>query len=97
MLNIVKHIDNEIISLKGSNYELKIKLNLLKKFALFLSQNEIQGKIDKIIPIIEMNTGYSEYRIINDCESDNKELWIEYIYENNIIRLYPGDLLVKMK
>ncbi|WP_370577814.1 hypothetical protein ABX014_03670 [Snodgrassella alvi] len=97
MLNIVKHIDNEIISLKGSNYELKIKLNLLKKFAIFLSQNEIQGKIEKIIPIIEMNTGYSEYRIINDCESDNKELWLEYIYENNIIRLYPGDLLVKMK
>ena len=97
MLNIVKHIDNEIISLKGSNYELKIKLNILKKFAIFLSQNEIQGKIEKIIPIIEMNTGYSEYRIINDCESDNKELWLEYIYENNIIRLYPGDLLVKMK
>lgn len=97
MLNIIKHIDNEINSLKGSNYELKIKLNLLKKFALFLSQNEIKGKIDKIIPIIEMNTGYSEYRIINDCESDNKELWLEYIYENNIIRLYPGDLLVKMK
>ncbi|MGE9658848.1 hypothetical protein [Snodgrassella sp. ESL0324] len=97
MLNIINHIDNEINSLKGSNYELRIKLNLLKKIALFLSQNTIQGKIDKIIPIIEMNTGYSEYRIINDCESDNKELWIEYIYEDNRIRLYPGDLLVKMK
>ena len=97
MLNIIRRIDNEINLLKCSNYELKIKLNLLKKFALFLSQNEIQGKIDKIIPIIEMNTGYSEYRIINDCESDNKELCLEYIYENNIIRLYPGDLLVKMK
>ena len=59
MLNIVKHIDNEIISLKGSNYELKIKLNLLKKFALFLSQNRMQGKIDKIITIIEMNTVFS--------------------------------------
>ncbi|ORF07058.1 hypothetical protein [Snodgrassella alvi] len=97
MLNIINHIDNEINSLKGSNYELRIKLNLLKKIALFLSQNTIQGKIDKIVPIIEMNTGYSEYRIINDCESDNKELWIEYIYEDNRIRLYPGDLLVKMK
>ena len=97
MLNIIKRIDNEINLLKCSNYELKIKLNLLKKFALFLSQNRMQGKIDKIIPIIEMNTGYSEYRIINDCESDNKELWLEYIYENNIIRIYPGDLLVKMK
>ena len=72
MLNIIKRIDDEINSLKSSNYELKIKLNLLKKFALFLSQNSMQGRIDKIIPISEMNTGYSEYRIINDCESDTK-------------------------
>ena len=56
MLNIIKRIDNEINLLKCSNYELKIKLNLLKKFALFLSQNRMQGKIDKIITIIEMNT-----------------------------------------
>ena len=59
MLNIINLIDNEINSLKGSNYELKIKLNLLKKFALFLSQNRMQGKIDKIITIIEMNTVFS--------------------------------------
>ena len=59
MLNIIKRIDNEINSLKCSNYELKIKLNLLKKFASFLSQNTMQGKIDKIITIIEMNTVFS--------------------------------------
>lgn len=45
MLNIIKRIDNEINSLKCSNYELKIKLNLLKKFSLFLSQNRMQGKV----------------------------------------------------
>ncbi len=59
MLNIIKRIDNEINLLKCSNYELKIKLNLLKKFALFLSQNRTQGKIDKIITIIEMNIVFS--------------------------------------
>lgn len=59
MLNIIRRIDNEINLLKCSNYELKIKLNLLKKFALFLSQNRMQGKIDKIITIIEMNTVFS--------------------------------------
>ncbi|PXZ01205.1 hypothetical protein [Gilliamella apicola] len=59
MLNIIKRIDNEINLLKCSNYELKIKLNLLKKFALFLSQNRMQGKIDKIITIIEMNIVFS--------------------------------------
>ena len=59
MLNIIKRIDNEINLLKCSNYELKIKLNLLKKIALFLSQNRMQGKIDKIITIIEMNTVFS--------------------------------------
>ena len=31
MLIIIKNIDNEINSLKDSNSELKIKLNLLKK------------------------------------------------------------------
>lgn len=59
MLNIIKRIDNEINLLKCSNYKLKIKLNLLKKFALFLSQNRMQGKIGKIITIIEMNTVFS--------------------------------------
>ena len=59
MLNIIKRIDNEINLLKCSNYELKIKLNLLKKFYLFLSQNRMQGKIDKIITIIEMNIVFS--------------------------------------
>ena len=61
MLNIIKRIDKEINLLKCSNYELKIKLNLLKKFALFLSQNRMQGKIDKIITIIEMNTVFSTF------------------------------------
>lgn len=53
--------------------------------------------MEKIIPLINTYTGYSEYRVMNDCESDNKELWIEYIYENNKIRLNTGDILVKMK
>lgn len=65
MLNIIKRIDNEINLLKCSNYELKINLNLnlnlLKKFALFLSQNRMQGKIDKIITIIEMNIVFSTF------------------------------------
>lgn len=97
MLNVIKYIDNEIKLLKNNNPELRNQLKFLKKIALFLSENSIEGTVDKIIPLTEMNTGYSEYRIIKDCESDNKELWIEYIHENNKISLYSGDILIKMK
>ncbi|WP_239364924.1 hypothetical protein [Snodgrassella communis] len=97
MINIINFIENEIKLSKGINKELYLKLDLLKKIALYMSQNKIEGKVDKIITLINMNTGYSEYRLINDCESDNKKLWIEYTYENDKVRLNPGDILVKMK
>lgn len=97
MQKIISFIENEINSLNGNNKELYLKLYLLKQLTVYLSQNKIEGKLEKIIPLINTYTGYSEYRVMDDCESDNKELWIEYIYENNKIRLNTGDILVKMK
>lgn len=97
MLDIINFIESDIKALKGSNRELYLKLELLKKIAIYLSQNQVEGKLDKIIPLVDMNTGYSEYRLINDCESDNKDLWIEYSYKDSMVRLSPGDFLLKMK
>lgn len=97
MLNIINIIENDIRSLKGNNKELYLKLELLKKIAIYLSQNEVEGKLDELIQLVDMNTGYSEYRLINDCESDNRDLWIEYNQKNESIRLNPGDFLLKMK
>ena len=97
MKKVIDFIDNEISNLRGADKELQLKLNLLKNISLFLSHNIVTERLDEIIQLIDMNTGYSEYRLINDCESDNKELWIEYTHENKYIRLSPGDFLLKMK
>ncbi|MFP1872098.1 hypothetical protein ACLEDV_09055 [Lonsdalea quercina] len=73
------------------------KLNFLKKLASCISECEKVGSVDSVIPLCDMSSGYSEYRIVNDCESDNRELWVEYKYRNKIIRLDSGDLIIKMK
>lgn len=67
------------------------------KNLLYIKDNDVANKLDKIIKLDDMNTGYSEYRVINDCESDDCKLWIEYTDDNKIVRLNPGDLLIKMK
>ena len=41
-----------------------------------------------------MQTGYSEYRIMNDCETDNQEHWIELEMET---RPTMGDFLLISK
>lgn len=97
MKDIIDFIEHEIASSRGTDKKMYLKLQLLKKVALYMSQHEFEGDVDKVIPLIDMNTGYSEYRLVNDCESDNREQWIEYKYENETIRLSAGDFLVKMK
>lgn len=42
----------------------------------------------------DMQTGYSEYRIMNDCETDNQEHWIELEMES---RPTMGDFLLISK
>lgn len=34
-----------------------------------MSQDKIEGKVNRIIPLTGINTGYSEYGLINGCES----------------------------
>ncbi|MFH6991359.1 hypothetical protein [Flavobacterium sp. FlaQc-48] len=52
--------------------------------------------IKEIISLPDMKTGYSEYRIINDCESDAMEDWVE-IFDDHTKRLLPGDLIILKK
>lgn len=71
------------------------KIDALIKLAYFI--NKVEGKIDikdiHILPFLA--TGYSEYRVINDNESDNKLMWTEYGDGN--LRLSDGDWLIRMK
>ncbi|EFC2602492.1 hypothetical protein CT362_004950 [Escherichia coli] len=59
--------------------------------------NDINESIDNIIKLVDKNTGYSDYRIMNDCESDDRNLWIEYDNGHGNITLNAGDILIKMK
>ena len=87
MIDLLKYIENKIELEKNKS----AKNNLIVIKEIFKEIIESKSKF-KIIKFEEQNTGYSEYRIINDCESDNKELWIEYDPE---VRILPGDILIK--
>ncbi|MBD2799205.1 hypothetical protein ID854_01690 [Xenorhabdus sp. M] len=94
MKDIIEFIDKKRSEVEGvDRSSLYLKLELLKKITLYLSNNDLCSKVDEVISIIDMDSGYSEYRLINDCESDNRNLWIEY----KGIRLNAGDLIIKMK
>lgn len=42
----------------------------------------------------DMNTGYSEYRLMNDCETDDIKQWIEF---KDHIGLTTGDFIISLK
>ncbi len=45
-----------------------------------------------IVELPDMNTGFSEYRIMNDCETDDRSYWLELEP-----RCYAGDYLIIAK
>lgn len=48
----------------------------------------------EIVELPDMNTGYSEYRLMNDCETDDIKNWIEF---KDHIGLTTGDFIISMK
>lgn len=48
----------------------------------------------EVVELPDLNTGYSEYRIMNDCETDNIETWIEF---KDHIGLAAGDFIISRK
>lgn len=87
MIDLLKYIENKIELEK--NKSTKNNLIVIKEIVKEIIESKYKFKI---IKFEEQNTGYSEYRIMNDCESENKEMWIEYDPE---VRILPGDILIK--
>lgn len=87
MIDLLKYIENKIEL--ETNKLLKDDLITIKEITKEIIESRSKFRV---IKFVEKNTGYSEYRIMNDCESDNKELWIEYDPE---VRILPGDILIK--
>ena len=47
-----------------------------------------------IIELPDMKTGYSGFRIMNDCETDDINKWIELEKDNHPVFMTTGDILI---
>lgn len=100
-------ITKEIDKLKGlissgadkeSNVQLKKELSdLIHLLDLFDHYQISKTTIDTLFELPHSNTGYSDYRIINDCESDDPAQWIELKINDEKIKLSEGDIIIRMK
>ena len=83
---------------KESNTQLKKELSELMYLLAISDRYQISKKtIDTMLELPDSNTGYSDYRIINDCESDDPAQWIEIRINNKEIRLSEGDIIIRKK
>lgn len=100
---ISKEIDklNSLISNgidKESNLLLKRELSDAIHLMELFDRYQISKKtIDTVLELPDSNTGYSDYRIMNDCESDDPAQWIELSINNEKIRLSEGDVIIRKK
>lgn len=83
---------------KETNIQLKKELSdslyLLDIFERYGLKKET---LDAVFELPHSNTGYSDYRLINDCESDDPACWLEVDISGERIRLAEGDLVIRKK
>lgn len=83
---------------KESNIRFKQELSQTSYLlGIFENYKINKNTVEKILELPDSDTGYSEYRIINDCESDNPGCWIELRVKEEKIRLTEGDIIIKKK
>lgn len=84
---------------KGENTDINQKRIIEIKRAILWLQKLSELKIKdlkkyELVILPNMETGYSDYRIMNDCESDDRKNWIEWKDHPTII---PGDIIITEK
>ena len=103
----------EVIDLLESNRKIILEhlkagdKNFLSKLQEYDSAIDWLKKIDnlqlkhpkryEIIELPDPKTGYSEYRIMNDCETDDINQWIELKIDDVPISAIMGDILITHK
>jgi TolB-like protein len=50
-----------------------------------------------VVKVDTTGFGYSEVRIMIDCESDDRKLWVEYESLGKRIRLSDDDLIIRLR
>lgn len=106
VLNILRELrDCAISELKqGKNESLKTKLDLDRAISCveFCNKHNLFTNKKEKYTIFELPflcTGYSDYRIIDDCETDHREYWkeLKLIKDDEIVYLSPGDIIIQRK
>jgi hypothetical protein len=94
------NIKNELKN-GNKNKNLLVELKEINNGIKWLNKiNELKLKnIEKyeIIELPNMNTGCSFYRIMNDCETDHRNEWIELKKDNIPLQVTMGDILIISK
>ena len=87
--------------IKDQSQILKLKIELDNALACLelcykfdIQPQNIQAVIELPLP---SSGDFSEYRIMDDAESENQEFWKELIINNKKIFLYKGDFILKRK
>jgi hypothetical protein len=101
MDNVIKYLEEKYKIIKENikiekEYSFELKeyknaINWLKKIDELKLEN-IQKY--NIIELPDPKTGYSYYRIMNDCETDDVNEWIELKIENEKVEACMGDILI---
>ncbi|MBP2617804.1 hypothetical protein [Chryseobacterium jejuense] len=100
---ITEEIDrlNHLISKgvdKESNVLLKKELSdTIHVLDIFDCYQISKKTIDTIFELPDSHTGYSDYRIMNDCESDDPTQWVELKINDEKIKLSEGDIIIRKK
>lgn len=100
---IIKEIDSlNILIAEGKDKEANIQLkkNLSETLYLLNIFEKYQIKKEAVETVFELpvsHTGYSDYRIMNDCESDDPGRWVEVSISGDKIRLSEGDIVIRKK
>jgi hypothetical protein len=83
---------------ENKNEDLLVELKEINNSINWLNKiNELKLKnVEKyeIVELPDMNTGYSFYRIMNDCETDDRNDWVELDIP---AKMCMGDILIISK
>jgi hypothetical protein len=92
-LNEVPRTDHENLSrLIGMMSEIDIackRLDLCEKWRIF------PKSIVRALPAQKCESGSSDYRIMEDCETENRPSWMEADFDGRTHRFNAGDLVIQ--
>ncbi len=76
--------------------ELKIEIERAIKCLEFCQQYDLHTAVRVVVmPDASTMSASSEFRIVEDIESDDKQHWLEVIINGELIRPLPGSLIIE--